>query len=343
MDLHGRREFAEHLAEGITRRLLAAVPQASPSYAFPDMRASRDIHRTQYNLSMWLTAHPQNWGCHGTKCLSPQEFWAWDRNLHMPRLNRASRRLKSSSISIMHRAAALCLLIAALGCTPAHAAPTTPDAGDGLHPSDQGERKLPDPLRAAGTATGSRTIDLLIDMQQRGAGLQFNERQRPTRSDEIKPRVMPSAAASAAALPPMAGPRVHVPPVPPSGLFGSGAAPMVQAARTASVEPRGGSTSADAATPRQPGVSSSGEPLPRWLLLPREIIEYVRENRWLVLSSVGGGLLLIWGVSLLFARAAANAGRVPAPRADRDFSADRWRSTRQEARPARRRSHRRPG
>jgi len=34
---HGRREFAEQLGEAISRRLLAAVPPVSPSYAFPSI------------------------------------------------------------------------------------------------------------------------------------------------------------------------------------------------------------------------------------------------------------------------------------------------------------------
>lgn len=246
----------------------------------------------------------------------------------------------------MHRAARSSLAIAAVTAALAHAAPTTPDTVDAAQPlPEREERGLSDKLRPPDSATGSRTIDLLIDMQQRSAGLQFNERQRPAGSGEIKPRVaVPGTPQAAAALHPAAtpGPRAEVPPTPPSGLFGSGATPMVQTARTANVELRG-SAREEAPLPRRQGVSAGGEPLPRWLLLPREIIEYVRENRWLVLGSVGGGLLLIWGISALFARAAAGAGRVPGDAARRPFNADRWASVRREARPARRRSHRRPG
>lgn len=240
----------------------------------------------------------------------------------------------------MCRVAHLIVLLAGLASIAAQAAPTTPDAVDDTPPIAREERGLHD-LRGPDHATGSRTIDLLIDMQQRSAGLQFNERQRPVRSGEITPRTAVASTAEVSAMPQAPGRQAEVPPTPRSGLFGSGATPMVQTARAATVEPRVGA-GMDVA-PRRPGVTSNGEPLPRWLLLPREIVEYVRENRWLVLSSVGGGLLLIWGVSALFARVAANAGRVPGPQPDRAFSADRWGSTRQEARPARRRSHRRPG
>ncbi len=244
----------------------------------------------------------------------------------------------------MPRAARLSLLLATSIAAAVHAAPTTPDAIDDTASSERDERRLPDTLRATDDSSGSRTIDLLIDMQQRSAGLQFNERQRPTSQGDIKPKVASVATATAPGVttPPARSPRAEAPPTPPSGLFGSGATPMVQSARAATVQP-GDASAAFSAPPRRPGVSSNGEPLPRWLMLPREIIEYVRENRWLVLSSVGGGLLLIWGISSLFARAAANAGRVPGPQPDRAFSADRWGSTHPEARPARRRSHRRPG
>lgn len=202
---------------------------------------------------------------------------------------------------------------------------------------------MPDPLRAPDTSAGSRTIDLLIDMQQRSAGLQFNERQRPSGAADIKPRTAhPAAPMRSTAAQPDPVPKAEAPPTPPSGLFGSGATPMVQAARTATTEPSV-MTGPDAPPPRRPDASTNGEPLPYWLLLPREVIEYVRENRWLVLSSVAGGLLLIWGISSLFARAAANAGRIPGPQADHVLSADRWGSTPQQARPARRRSHRRSG
>lgn len=244
----------------------------------------------------------------------------------------------------MPRVAALYLLMAVLTGAAAHAAPTTADTASDAQPAERDERRLPDRLRSTGSASGSGTIDLLIDMQQRSPGLQFNERQRPAGSGEIKPRPAAAAVATApaAVLPATPPRRPELPPTPPSGLFGSGATPMVQSARTANVDARGPS-GADLAAARRPAPSSQGEPLPRWLLLPREVIVYVRDNRWLVLGSVGGGLLLIWGVSSLFARAAANAGRVPGPQGDRAFSADRWGSGRHEVRPGRRRSHRRPG
>lgn len=226
------------------------------------------------------------------------------------------------------------IFIAALAIASlAHAAPTTPDTAGNPTPSERGERGLPDKLRGADAATGSRTIDLLIDMQQRSAGLQFNQRPPVAVSGDIKVRQAPATAA-----------RAELPPTAPSGLFGSGATPAVQSTRAATVERRGGA-GAESGSPRRAGATSSSEPLPRWLMLLRELIEYVRENRWLVLGSVGGGLLLIWGVSALFARAAASTGRVPGPppsmRPDQMLSAGRWDSPRQEGRPARQRSHRR--
>lgn len=297
-------------------------------------------------MSASFTSRHQYWGFQIVKSLSRHTFCAWDRNLRTQALTRAAAASVTEfrtqhPVRIMSRAAALSFLAIAMLGMPVHAAPTAPDAADDPAHSESEERRLPDPLRTGNNATGSRTIDLLIDMQQRSAGLQFNERQRPSRPNEVKSTGVLNAASPVAA-PQVRSPQASAPLVPPSGLFGSGATPMVQSARTATVEPRS-PQGAELVPTRRPGVSSSGEPLPRWLLLPREIIEYVRDNRWLVLSSVGGGLLLIWGVSSLFARAAANAGRVPATRAGRDLSADRWDSSRHEVRPARRRSHRRPG
>lgn len=226
------------------------------------------------------------------------------------------------------------------------AAPTTPESAESSLTAAREERGLQDGPPAADNPTGARTIDLLIDMQQRSAGLQFNERKLPAR-DEIKPRqANASVAVAIPALTPTgaSAARAEMPPLSPSGLFGSGATPMVQSARTATVEPRG-TPGIEPAVPRRAGAPASGEPLPRWLTLPRELIEYVRENRWLVLGSVAGGLLLIWGLSALFSRAAANAGRVPGAsggRPDRVLSAGRWDPPRQESRPVRHRSHRRP-
>jgi hypothetical protein len=243
----------------------------------------------------------------------------------------------------MHRTIRLSFMAAALSAAAAVAAPTTPDENETTEATEPQLRLLPEASDAAGGSTGSRTIDLLIDMQQRSAGLQFNERQQPAGSRDVRTRVSQSApAVQTPYSPPASGAQSGVPPTPASGLFGSGAVPMVQAARTASVDTRG-APGLDPAPQRRAGTVRDGEPLPRWLLLPREIIEYVRENRWAVLSSVACGLLLIWGISALFARAAARAGRVPGPKSDRALSADRWVSMGREARRARHRSHRRPG
>ena len=248
----------------------------------------------------------------------------------------------------MHRVLRSILVASFALAGVAHAAPTTPETGDSAASPEREERGLRDTLQGTENATGSRTIDLLIDMQHRGAGLQFNERRTPGSGDiKLRQPATPAAAATPALTATSASAaRAELPPPTPSGLFGSGATPMAQSARTASIEPRGGAGSGvEVSTPRRAGLSPSGEPLPRWLKLPRELIEYVRENRWLVLSSVAGGLLLIWGLSALFSRAALNAGRPPASsgvRADHGFSGGRWDPPRQEARSGRQRSHRRP-
>lgn len=243
----------------------------------------------------------------------------------------------------MHRTIRMSFMVAALSAAAVVAAPTTPDGNDTPDATESQVRLSPEGSGAAGGSTGSRTIDLLIDMQQRSAGLQFNERQLPAGSREARARITQSTpAVQTAYSPPASGARSDAPPTAPSGLFGSGATPMVQAARVATVDTRGPPV-LDPAPQRRAGFLRDGEPMPRWLQLPREIIGYVRENRWTVLSSVACGLLLIWGISALFARAAARAGRVPGPKPDRALSADRWVSMRREARRARHRSHRRPG
>ncbi|MDP2004413.1 MAG: hypothetical protein Q8K45_01945 [Rubrivivax sp.] len=232
-------------------------------------------------------------------------------------------------------------------CLPAQAAPTTPDTPDAGQPVDSSERGLPDRLRAGDAQAGSRTIDLLIDMQPRSASTQPGAAQRPPGAEtKARASVAPAASSTPAVLGPApAVARVQLPPVTPSGLFGAGAAPPAPSTRGAMPD-QPMSAGPDTRPQRQPGApSSSAAPRPRWLQWPREVIQYVRENRAFVLGSVFAGMLLIWAGSRLLARAAANAGHVPArlraqgARAEQ-FSGGRREAARQEARPARQRSRR---
>jgi len=161
----------------------------------------------------------------------------------------------------------------------------------------------PAPLSVTGGRAGardsdSRTIDLLVEMQQPTAGVQFNERTSRNGSAGAGLRSTLSTPGMPQAQPQR--PQVEEVQTPPSGLFGSAAMPAVQG-RTPSVSdspPRDGLSS------RTVGRPSSAAPteLQRWLQLPREVIEYVRENRTFVVGCTALLLLMGWAGSMMFSR-----------------------------------------
>lgn len=174
------------------------------------------------------------------------------------------------------------------------------------------------PLRTVGVQPGARngdtrTIDLLVEMQQPTAGLQFNERAGRSASREGQVRTAQPASSltpvqmsvpTSVQTPvktPAQRPQVEAPATPPSGLFGSGATPVVQA-RTQSVVER--SSSSDAMSARASGRSSSDVPpeVKRWLQWPRDLIDYVRENRGFVVGITAMLLLMAWTGSMMFSR-----------------------------------------
>ena len=205
---------------------------------------------------------------------------------------------------------ALLLGAALLLCQgPVDAAPTTE-----VHtPSSNAPTAPVSVLEGGGRKHGGRgeasTIDMLVDMQQPTAGLQFNERQRAAegRARPVVPPIslpqgLPAPSNNLGGTPA----RAEAPPVSAAGLFGTGATPQVQqpqpAART--VAPAAG-FGGGAAGPALRSVTSDpnrNPTLSRWLALPREVIEYVRENRGFVLGSVAAFLLAAWTGSLLVAR-----------------------------------------
>jgi hypothetical protein len=152
--------------------------------------------------------------------------------------------------------------------------------------------------RASARDSDSRTIDLLVEMQQPTAGLQFNERTSRSGSAGTGVRSTLSAPGMPQALP--RRPQVEEVQTPPSGLFGSAATPAVQG-RTPSVSdspPRDGLSSRTAGRPS----SAAPTELQRWLQWPREVIEYVRENRTFVVGCTAVLLLLGWTGSMMFSR-----------------------------------------
>lgn len=173
------------------------------------------------------------------------------------------------------------------------AAPTTSDE---TATAQEGESQTAvRPPRLAGTPVESRAVDLLIQMQTRSAGLEFNERKPASDSREVKLRLAPPVDARTQA--PVSTTTTNA-----SGLFGTGATPAVQTHRPLSGEARISSEVAAPATgARQSAAAGPSEP-PLWMLLPREVIDYVRENRGFVLGSAAAALALLWAVSLAFSR-----------------------------------------
>lgn len=190
----------------------------------------------------------------------------------------------------------LLLSAGALAALPALAAPTNdaPAKPDNTAPLGTA---LPAP--SGSRSTDTRTIDILVEMQQPTAGIQFNERAPRSSSPEGRQR---AATAPAGAVPPPPPQGMDAPPTSPAGLFGMDATPAVQSRSSSLTEPAQPRT---AAAPTQgtgrPSSDVSPE-LKRWLSWPREFMEYVRENRYFVAASAAALLLLAWTGSVMFSR-----------------------------------------
>lgn len=187
-----------------------------------------------------------------------------------------------------------CLLISlAAVAAPSTEAPSASDL----------RKEAPAPLPVTGGRAGaqdsdSRTIEMLVEMQQPTAGVQFNERasRGGSASAGVRPTQSPPGLPQGLPRPPL----VDALQTPPSGLFGSAATPAVQS-RTPSVTSspaREGLSSPDAGRPS----SAMPTELQRWLHWPREAIEYVRENRTFVLGCTALLLLMGWAGSVMFNR-----------------------------------------
>jgi hypothetical protein len=188
------------------------------------------------------------------------------------------------------------LLASALTAAAVQAAPTTditaaPEAQPGLVKPSTG----PLGVRSNDTHRDARTIDLLVEMQQPTAGIQFNERSARRSNEEGLAR--PAATAPARPAVPAA---IEAPPTPPSGLFGSGATPAVQA-RSVAVDAHSRSAEMPGRPSPKPGSEAPPE-LKRWLAWPRQVIEYIRENRTWVAGTTATLLLLGWTASVMFNR-----------------------------------------
>lgn len=213
--------------------------------------------------------------------------------------------MRLTSAGPLALALSLALTLGAL--TTAHGAPTTDTAPAAQAPAASPSVLSGGALRSGGRGSDASTIDMLVEMQQPSAGLQFNERQRPAegRARPVVPPLslpqgLPAPSNNIGGTPA----RAEAPPVSAAGLFGTGATPQVQqpTATRAAVPAAGLGEGSTAATRSVRSDPHSNPTLSRWLALPRELIEYVRENRGFVLGSVAAFLLAAWTGSLLVAR-----------------------------------------
>lgn len=199
----------------------------------------------------------------------------------------------------------VCLLTA-----PCFAAPTTdaPGTVDSTNSANTGLAATPllgpNSARTGAGAGNSdtRTIDLLVEMQQPTAGVQFNERAGRDVSREASARkLQASPGVVSPGQIPAQRPQDEMPQTPPSGLFGSGATPAVQGRSSNVVDrpPSNDGVPARASGRSSPDVSPE---LKRWLLWPRELVDYVRENRAFVAGCAAALLLMGWTGSLMFGR-----------------------------------------
>ena len=147
-------------------------------------------------------------------------------------------------------------------------------------------------------------MELLVEMQQRNAGISFDERTRAVDTRDV--RMRPVTTPALPEQPSAPGTPAAAVATPPSGLFGSGATPTVTEQRNATVSSRPaapiGSAYGDGNRSSAFGSSSPGTTPLSWLLVPRDIIEYVRDNRAMVVGSVVALLGLMWVGSVMFAR-----------------------------------------
>lgn len=191
--------------------------------------------------------------------------------------------------------------VLATGCLlplAASAAPTTDVPGTAQTQAPAATSLGPAGVQSGARNSDTRTIDLLMEMQQPTAGIQFNERSARGSSRDGQVR---TAQAAQTTQSPQQRSQLEAPQTPPSGLFGSGATPAVQ---TGSQNLAERATGGDSAPPRVSGRPSSDLPpeIKRWLQWPREVASYVRENRGFVAACIATLLLMGWAASMMFSR-----------------------------------------
>jgi hypothetical protein len=173
-----------------------------------------------------------------------------------------------------------------------HAAPVDP--ADAIDVPDQSAAAVISRTGQKGTsaesAGGARAVDLLIELQSKTAGLDFNERARENGSV-----ARPGATLAAGTAPTVssAGGAQNT-----GGLFGSGAVPMAPPKENVSKDSDWRGSPRNASPSQQGEARSDNAGGGGRISLPRELIQWVRENRAMV---VGGALLVLavfWGTSV---------------------------------------------
>lgn len=192
-------------------------------------------------------------------------------------------------------------LIGSFVCAPALAAPVAPgEAESGDEPAAASAIGRATEVPRMGDGAGSsRSVDILIELQKKSAGLDFSERARES-GNASRVATPPAGSASSGAEHPQSATRNA------AGLFGSGAVPMAAPRETSTRESEWRPTTG---MPSAAGEARSGaatEPVGgsgggRWLL-PREIVQWVRDNRAMVIGGAVVLLVLLWGTSVVFSQ-----------------------------------------
>ena len=209
------------------------------------------------------------------------------------------------------------LLLAICCCVGANAGVTGGDLGAAAAASapagaDGGQAGVA--TRRSPGAAAPETMDLLVDMQPRRAGLAFDKptaaAQARAARDAAVPRSLPDAplrpdAGGAGSQSPAAAP-VPAPAV-AGALFGSGSDAAALPSRPQRQPPDDPAVlqqqrlSATAAARDQPPSAAMAAQLPPWMLWPREWLAAIRDNRGTVIA-VGMAMLAAVGLAELLRR-----------------------------------------
>jgi len=192
-----------------------------------------------------------------------------------------------------HCAQLLLTLTLAAAATAAPVAPT--DAGD--VPDQSATAAIGRATQKTGateTAGGARAVDLLIELQSKTAGLDFDERAR-----ENGTATRPGASLATGNTVVTGG--VGATPA-AGGLFGSGAVPMPPPKETSSRDSDWRTPARSASPSYQADARSEGDAGGGRVSLPREIVQWVRDNRAMVVGVALLVLAALWGTSLAVSR-----------------------------------------